>query len=83
MSRSGAAARQYPPQPRNLDYAAANRVIHRAVPAAALRLQRQLRQHVHPLRPAHHRISQLEQYIRAPGEAPVQPSAKRCEHPGA
>jgi len=47
------------------------------------RLQRQLRQHVHPLRPAQHRIARLEQHIPAPGKAPVQLAAEPASAPRA
>ena len=68
---------QRPAQPRDADLAGVDRVIDRAVAAAALRLQRQLRQHVHPARPAQHRVRQLEQRIPAPAQAPVHLSAER------
>jgi hypothetical protein len=43
-----------------------------AVPAAALRLQAQLRQHGHPLRPARQRVARLEQHVPAHTERTVQ-----------
>ena len=52
--------------------AAVQRVIHRAMAAAALRLQRQLRGHVHPVLLAQHRVAHLEQRVPALAQAQVQ-----------
>ena len=49
--------------------------------APVLRLQRQLRQHVHPVLLAQHRVGQLEQRIPVRGQAPVQLAAERREQP--
>jgi hypothetical protein len=68
---------QRPAQPRDADLAGVDRVIDRAVTAAALRLQRQLRQHVYPVWLAQHRVRQLEQRIPAPAQAPVHLIAER------
>jgi hypothetical protein len=78
-------ARQRPPQPPDIGPASIDRVIGRPVPAAVLRLQRQRRQHPHRARPAQHGVGQLEQRIRAPGQAPVQlPAENRqpAQRPG-
>ena len=76
-------ARQRPPQPPDLDLAAVHRVIYRPVAAAALRLQRQLRQHVHPVLLAQQRIRHLEQHIGPPAQAPVQlPAEPRQQRTG-
>jgi hypothetical protein len=47
-----------------MDFPAVQRVIDRAVPAAAFRLQAQLREHQHPPRLAQHRLADLEQHVR-------------------
>ena len=70
-----------PPQPRHIDPAGVQRVIHRAVPPAVPGHQRQPGQHPHrPVR-AQHRISQLEQLITPRGQAPVQLPAEPRQHP--
>ncbi len=66
------AASQRPPQPRDADFPAVQRVIHRSVAATALRPQRQLRHHEHPALLAQHRVGQLGQRIRALAQALVQ-----------
>ena len=65
-----------PPQPPGIYLAPCQGVIHRSVPAAELRLQRQLRRRAHrPLR-AQHRVAQLEQRVRPRGEALMQLTAE-------
>jgi SAM-dependent methyltransferase len=64
--RAGSAVTGVDPAARLLEVAR-----NRAAGAATLRLQRQLCQHVRPARPAQHRITQLEQRIPAPAQAPV------------
>jgi hypothetical protein len=53
-----------PAQPRDLHLPAVERLVHRTVPAAALRLQRQLRGHVYPVLLAQHRVAHLAQRVR-------------------
>ena len=72
---------QRPAQPGDLHLPAAQRLVHRAVPAAALRLQRQLRRHVHPVLLAQHCVAHLRQRVPVRPEAPEQLSAERGEHP--
>ena len=60
------------------DLPAVQRVVDAAVPAAALRLQAQLREHQHPLRPARQRVADLEQRIAAHAQAS---STARCRNP--
>ena len=59
-----------------IDLARGQRVIQRAVPAAKGRHQRQLDQRRHRVIGAQDRIGQLEQRIRAGGQAPVQPGTE-------
>ena len=42
-------------------------------------LQRQFRQHMHPVLLAQRRVAQLTQRVRAGGEAPVQLPAEPCQ----
>ena len=71
-----------PPQPADPDLPAVQRIIDAAVPAAALRLQAQLRQHVHPLRPARQRVGHLEQHVPAHPQRAVQlaPEPRQPRH---
>ena len=73
--------RQRPPKPPDHDIAAVQRVVDAAVPAAALRLQAQLRQHAHPLRPARQRVARLEQRVPALPERQVQLAAEPRQPP--
>ena len=57
--------RQCHAQPADPDLPAVQGIVDASVPAAALWLQAQLRQHVHPLRPARQRIGHLGQRIAA------------------
>ena len=54
-------AGQRPAQPPDPDHPAVGRGIDAAVTAAVHRLQAQLREHAHPLRPARQRVAGLEQ----------------------
>ncbi|MGH3275658.1 MAG: hypothetical protein ACRDNZ_15205, partial [Streptosporangiaceae bacterium] len=63
------------------DIAAVQCVADAAVPAAKLRLQAQLRQHAHPLRPARQRVAHLEQRVPAPPERQVQLAAESRQPP--
>ena len=76
-------ARQRRPQPPDPDLAAVQRIVQAAVPAPALRLQRQLRQHVHPLQPAGEGVARLEQCIAAQPQRAVQltPEPRQPRHP--
>ena len=65
-------ARQRLAQPADPDLAAVHRVIDAPVAPAAFRLQAQLRQHVHPLRPAREGVARLEQGVPAQPERAVQ-----------
>jgi hypothetical protein len=73
--------RQRPPKSADHDIAAVQRVVDAAVPAAALRLQAQLRQHAHPLRPARQRVARLEQRVPALPERQVQLAAEPRQPP--
>ena len=73
--------RQRPPKPADHDIAAVQRVVDAAVPAAALRLQAQLRQHAHPLRQARQRVARLEQRVPALPERQVQLAAEPRQPP--
>ncbi len=73
--------RQRPPQPADPDLAAVQRVVDAAVPAPALRLQRQLRQHVHPLRPA--RAARRKPRTARPRAAPASGTAPGGTPPAA
>ncbi len=63
---------QSPPHPRDVDTPGRHRVIQPAVSAAMLRDQRQTRQRGHRAFRAQHRLTQLEQRIRTPGQTPVE-----------
>ena len=72
-----------PPHPADPDLTAVQRVVEASVTAAALRLQAQLRQHVHPLRPACQRVARLEQHVPAHPQRAVQltPEPRQQAHP--
>ena len=72
-----------PAQPADPDLPAVHRVVDAAVAPAALRLQAQLRQHVHPLRPARQRVAGLEQHVPARPQRAVQlaPEPRQPRHP--
>ena len=59
-----------------IDPAGGQRVVQRAVAAAELRHQRQLRQRGHRVIGAQDRVAQLEQRVSPRGQAPVQPGAE-------
>jgi len=72
-----------PPQSADHDLPAVHRVVDAAVPAAALRLQAQFRQHVHPFRPARQRVAGPEQRIAAHPQRAVQLTPETRQKPHA
>jgi hypothetical protein len=72
-----------PAQPADPDLPAVHRVVDASVAPSALRLQAQLCQHVHPLRPARERVAGLEQHVPARPQRAVQfaPEPGQPRHP--
>ncbi len=70
---------QCPAQPRDLHLPAVQRVVQGAMAALMPWLQRQFRQHMHPVLLAQRRVAQLQQRVRPGGEAPVQLPAEPCQ----
>ena len=70
---------QCPAQSRGLHFPAVQRVVQGAMAAPVPWLQRQFRQHMHPVLLAQRRVAQLSQRVRPGGEAPVQLPAEPCQ----
>ncbi|ABD11436.1 hypothetical protein Francci3_2063 [Frankia casuarinae] len=67
-------------QPADLDAALVDRVVQRAVPPAVLRGQRQADQVTNRAVRAQHRVGELEQGIRPPGQTVVELLAEPTQH---
>ena len=79
LTRPGRGQRphQHPTQPVRIHPTRGQRVVHHRMPAPELRLQRQLHRGKNRPRRAQHRVTQLEQRITTPREAPVDPGPQR------